>query len=208
MNISSRHYPSFCNTTNFTQTSPAHCLCSPDVREPASPCARDDDVMANTDTSTVPFYPWDNPHSLISRDTLIILEEAVTCGLNPLLLAVGLPSNVLNCLVFQRQGLGDRMNVSLFSLALVDLFCVVFWFLLGSFCLVGHALPSRPYFVGMWKWGIRKYARGQSLCLSLSLSLSLSLCLCLCLCLSLSLSHTQSTTSFFTSYLACFWRPE
>ena len=179
MNISSRHYPSFCNTTNFTQTSPAHCLCSPDVREPASPCARDDDVMANTDTSTVPFYPWDNPHSLISRDTLIILEEAVTCGLNPLLLAVGLPSNVLNCLVFQRQGLGDRMNVSLFSLALVDLFCVVFWFLLGSFCLVGHALPSTPYIMGLWKWTVRKYIRGGFvlcvygvyLCVCVSLSL-------------------------------------
>ena len=158
MNISSSHYPSFCNTTNITQTSPAHCLCSPDVREPASPCARDDDVMANT--ATAPFYPWDNPHSLISRDTLITLEKAVTCGLNPLLLAVGLPSNVLNCLVFQRQGLGDRMNVSLFSLALVDLFCVVFWFLLGSFCLVGHALPSAPYVMGWWKWTVRKYIRG------------------------------------------------
>ena len=89
------------------------------------------------------------------------MEKVVTCGLNPLLLAVGLPSNVLNALVFKRQGLGDRMNVSLFSLALVDLFCVVFWFLLGSFCLVGHAVPSDPYFTGLWKWGVRKYARGQ-----------------------------------------------
>ena len=104
--------------------------------------------VTGSNTISAPFYPWDNPHSLISRDTLIALEKAVTCGLNPLLLAVGLPSNVLNCLVFQRQGLGDRMNVSLFSLALVDLFCVVFWFLLGSFCLVGHALPFTPYIMG------------------------------------------------------------
>lgn len=144
---------------NKTHVNVNNCVCNDDITNPHTSCMCSDDVTAIVDVSAG-FYPWDNPDNLISRDSLVAFEKAVTCGLNPLLLAVGLPSNVLNCLVFQRQGLGDRMNVSLFSLALVDLFCVVFWFLLGSFCLVGHALPSAPYVMGWWKWTVRKYIRG------------------------------------------------
>ena len=218
MDFSTRHFPSFWNATNRTQANSIHCACSLDVREPESVCDCSDDVTTSIDSSAA-FLPWDNPANLISRDTVVTLEKVVTCGLNPLLLAVGLPSNVLNALVFKRQGLGDRMNVSLFSLELVDLFCVVFWFLLGSFCLVGHAVPSDPVIMEWWKWIVRKYIRGgsvRSVCvcflymctcvsgvragarLSVCFPLPLSVCLTVCLPLPPSLSLSPSVSLFLS----------
>ena len=59
--------------------------------------------------------------------TSTISFQIVTCGLNPILLLVGLPCNVLCMVVFKRQGLEDRMNVSLFSLAFVDFWVILLW---------------------------------------------------------------------------------
>ncbi|KAL8577622.1 hypothetical protein ACOMHN_036813 [Nucella lapillus] len=179
-------------TNNLTQPPPpapttTATLCHCDVTNMTSCCPDGDDVteMAAEVTSTV-FYPWNNPYNLISLQTLQTIEKVVTCGLNPLLLAVGLPCNALCCLVFRKQGLRDRMNVSLFSLALVDLCCIVFWFLLGSFCLVSHLHPNLPFPIDWWKWNVRKYVRGfhrgflfSSGCLTMLISVERCICVTL-----------------------------
>ena len=104
-------------------------------------------------------YPWNNPDMIISMSTLHAIETAVTCGLGPLLLLVGVPGNLLICAVYRRLGLGDRMHVCLFSLGLVDLCCVLAFFTLGSFCLLGAAC-CHDYFAGWYKWNVRKHIRG------------------------------------------------
>ncbi|KAL8622887.1 hypothetical protein ACOMHN_027008 [Nucella lapillus] len=65
--------------------------------------------------------PWNHPGNVVSWET----EELVykVCGgiLTPLFFVLGTPANVLNMVVFYRQGLKERINVCLFCLALVDL---------------------------------------------------------------------------------------
>ena len=68
------------------------------------------------------FLPWDNPDNVISHETYAIITTISNCFVYPLLFLVGVPTNVLNCVVFRRQGLGDRMNLCLFCLALIDMF--------------------------------------------------------------------------------------
>lgn len=58
---------------------------------------------------------YDNNYELLQ------IIELVCCVL--ILLpscVIGIPTNIINCLVFWRQGIGERMNLCLFSLALVD----------------------------------------------------------------------------------------
>ena len=103
------------------------------------------------------FIPWNNPDNIISVQTLLSFEKVVTCGVSLILLIVGVPTNLLNCLVFYRQGLRDRMNLCLFSLALVDMLFVTFFCLVCSYCLVGQLFPE----VGeWWKFFARKYFTG------------------------------------------------
>jgi hypothetical protein len=63
--------------------------------------------------------PWDNPHNLISLQTSMMIENVKT-----LLFVIGLTTNVLNAMVFARQGLSERINMCLFTLSLTDLACV------------------------------------------------------------------------------------
>nr|KAG5686920.1 hypothetical protein BaRGS_020729 [Batillaria attramentaria] len=122
-------------------------------------------------------------YNVISRDTLLLLEKVVMCYVNVVLLTVGVPTNILNAIVFYRQGLRDRMNLCLFSLSIVDMFCVLIWFLLGSFCLVGHYLED---FRDLWKWQVRKYLRGfhrgfyySSGCLTMIVAVERCICVAL-----------------------------
>lgn len=104
------------------------------------------------DDDTGGAHSWEDQRELISCETFQIIETVVFCGLTPLLFAIGLPTNILNCMVFYRQGLRDRMNFCLFSLALVDLCFVANFFAFGSFCLVGVV---RPILKDWWKWNVR-----------------------------------------------------
>ena len=103
------------------------------------------------------FIPWNNPHNVISVETFLSFEKVVTCGVSLILFSIGMPTNLLNCLVFYRQGLRDRMNLCLFSLALVDMLYVTFFYLVGSYCLVGQL---RPDLEEWWKYFTRKYFTG------------------------------------------------
>ncbi|XP_025097953.1 uncharacterized protein LOC112566176 [Pomacea canaliculata] len=59
--------------------------------------------------------------SLISKETRKLVEMVCLSGLTTLVYLIGIPANIINCIVFWRQGLKDRMNLCLFSLAITDL---------------------------------------------------------------------------------------
>ena len=65
--------------------------------------------------------PWDNPRNLISRETGLVVDRIKSAIFIPILYIVGAPANVINMAVFFRQGLSKRINMCLFSLALLDL---------------------------------------------------------------------------------------
>ena len=94
----------------------------------------------NQSTSSVPenciilgvntTIPWDNPNNLISLEAEYLFDRIKCTILTPILFFVGFPANCINMAVFFKQGLKERINLCLFSLALIDLFCstVVFSF--------------------------------------------------------------------------------
>ena len=129
------------------------------------------------------FIPWNNPHNIISVETFFIFEKAVMCGINLILFSIGVPTNLLNCLVFYRQGLRDRMNLCLFSLALVDMLFITFFCLAGSYCHVGLL---RPEVEDWWKYFVLKYFTGlyrgfmiSSGCLTMVIAVERCLCVTL-----------------------------
>lgn len=56
----------------------------------------------------------------ISEETRNIIENVCFAGVLLPICFVGIPSNIINCVVFWKQGLGDRMNLCLFCLAVSD----------------------------------------------------------------------------------------
>ncbi|XP_025097632.1 uncharacterized protein LOC112565946 [Pomacea canaliculata] len=72
--------------------------------------------------------PWNNVDDLITYETFQKFNLYVQCLIKPLVLLVGVPSNVVNCVVFWRQGLRDRMNLCLFCLSLTDLLYLILVF--------------------------------------------------------------------------------
>nr|KAG5688562.1 hypothetical protein BaRGS_002777 [Batillaria attramentaria] len=70
------------------------------------------------------------------------------CVLSPILFLVGVPTNIISCLVFYKQGLRDRMNLCLFVLALVDTVYLVSVFVIGIHS--SSACARRVFGVLMW----------------------------------------------------------
>ena len=68
--------------------------------------------------------PWNNPHNLISLETEFLFDRIKAAIIIPVLFLVGFPANCINMAVFFKQGLKERINLCLFSLALVDLICL------------------------------------------------------------------------------------
>ena len=50
------------------------------------------------------FVPWDNPDNVITYETYSVIDNIIFCYCNPIMFFIGVPSNVLNCVVFFRQG--------------------------------------------------------------------------------------------------------
>ncbi|XP_025097627.1 neuromedin-U receptor 2-like [Pomacea canaliculata] len=82
------------------------------------------EVQNSTSTSPqhpVDFLPWSDPRNIVSYqaylDTLFYYNNIF----KPLVVTAGIATNIVNCLVFRRQGLKDRMNLCLFVHALVDM---------------------------------------------------------------------------------------
>jgi hypothetical protein len=90
--------------------------------------------------------PWDNPHNLVSLQTALLVQNVKMLFI-PLLYLVGL-TNILSAAVFARQGLKERINMCLFTLALIDLAYITFLMALFAHdfytVLTGGTLGYRP----------------------------------------------------------------
>ncbi|KAL8612506.1 hypothetical protein ACOMHN_053760 [Nucella lapillus] len=84
----------------------------------------------------VPFKPWENPENLMDFATLQTVETIINVACVPFVVLVGVIGNVTNMIVFAKQGLRDRINVCLFSLALADCGYLVALFIYKSFSLL------------------------------------------------------------------------
>ncbi|KAL8583086.1 hypothetical protein ACOMHN_008524 [Nucella lapillus] len=92
---------------------------------------------------------------VISKEYYTVAERVIDCGFLTVLGLVGLPANVLNMLVFYRQGLRDKMNLCLFALASVDFLYLLCMFLSTLYCppaFVSHSLWEQVF-----KWYTRTY---------------------------------------------------
>ncbi|KAL8623536.1 hypothetical protein ACOMHN_051146 [Nucella lapillus] len=65
--------------------------------------------------------PWNHPGNVVSWQTEELFYKVCSGLLIPLFFIFGTPANVLNMVVFYKQGLKERINFCLFFLALVDI---------------------------------------------------------------------------------------
>ena len=83
------------------------------------------------------FIPCDNPENLVDKATREEVERLLHMAVLPSLELFGVTTNVINCMVFVRQGLRDRINLCLFSLALADISFLLFMFSAKFFTFLG-----------------------------------------------------------------------
>ena len=83
------------------------------------------------------FIPCDNPENLVDKATREEVEGLLLMTVLPSLELFGVTTNVINCMVFVRQGLRDRINLCLFSLALADTSFLLFMFSAKFFSFLG-----------------------------------------------------------------------
>lgn len=75
---------------------------------------------------------WKKAQSTNIQQILIIVEVVWFAGVTTVVCLIGIPTNIINCIVFWRQGLRDRMTLCLFSLALMDVGRLTCQFILYS----------------------------------------------------------------------------
>lgn len=71
----------------------------------------------------------DGAGDVISPETELLISKLKSAVLIPLIYTFGGPANIINIIVFFKQGIKDRVNLCLFSLAVVDLLTTSFCFL-------------------------------------------------------------------------------
>lgn len=126
------------------------------------------------------FLPWNNPANIISYDVYLEMAFYFQTVMKPSVVSIGLVTNIINCLVFRRQGLGDRMNLCLYVLALVDtvylahtmMFTVAYWVRIQH-PLLGDELYQklRGYTMGV-NYGFRE----ASACISVVIAVERCVC--------------------------------
>lgn len=72
------------------------------------------------------------PPKEFSQRTRYLAEVICYIGLTTPICLLGILTNIVNCIVFAHQGLQDRMNLCLFSLACVDCLYLISAFILVS----------------------------------------------------------------------------
>ncbi|KAL8623696.1 hypothetical protein ACOMHN_004761 [Nucella lapillus] len=73
------------------------------------------------------FLPWDNPDSIMSLSTQVTIYKVGGVVL-PILCVLGIPLNVVNCIVYFKLGLEERVNLLLFCLGCADFVVTAYWF--------------------------------------------------------------------------------
>ena len=98
------------------------------------------DVLLNS-TNDSPlrkiFIPCDNAENLVDKATREEVEGLLLMTVLPSLELFDVTTNVINCMVFVRQGLRDRINLCLFSLDLADISFLLFMFSAKFFSFLG-----------------------------------------------------------------------
>jgi len=87
------------------------------------------------------FIPCDNAENLVDKATREEVEGLLLMTVLPSLELFGVTTNVINCMVFVRQGLRDRINLCLFSLALADTSFLPGRYQFPSLRVLGEVLP-------------------------------------------------------------------
>ncbi|KAL8597027.1 hypothetical protein ACOMHN_050125 [Nucella lapillus] len=82
------------------------------------------------------FLPCNNPRNIVSPHVAEMVDFVMFAGIIPVFVTWGVISNVMNMVVFSRQGLSDRINLCLFSLAVSDTGYLLFLMSGKSFILV------------------------------------------------------------------------
>ena len=98
------------------------------------------DVLLNSTNDSPPrkiLIPCDNAENLVDKATREEVEGLLLMTVLPSLELFGVTANVINCMVFVRQGLRDRINLCLFSLALADISFLLFMFSAKFFSFLG-----------------------------------------------------------------------
>ena len=98
------------------------------------------DIVLNSTSDSLPrkiFIPCDNAENLVDKATREEVEGLLLMTVLPSLELFGVTTNVINCMVFVRQGLRDRINLCLFSLALADTSFLLFMFSARFFPFLG-----------------------------------------------------------------------
>ncbi|XP_025097940.1 uncharacterized protein LOC112566162 [Pomacea canaliculata] len=81
----------------------------------------------------------------MSKTTYEIINDVVSGCLALAISVVGIPANLVTCLVFWRQGLRDRMNLCLFCLAAVDLLYLMPVLSVGPFLHLANNPHAQEY---------------------------------------------------------------
>ncbi|KAL8616450.1 hypothetical protein ACOMHN_041053 [Nucella lapillus] len=65
---------------------------------------------------------WDSSDPFFTSQAREKIKDIVKCYIHIYLIYIGIPGNIVCCLVFWKQGLSDRINLLLFWLAVIDFF--------------------------------------------------------------------------------------
>ncbi|KAL8572993.1 hypothetical protein ACOMHN_013969 [Nucella lapillus] len=65
-------------------------------------------------------FPWDTSDPFFSAYTRDLLKTVFKCYIRQIICLVGVPVNIICCMVFLKQGLVDKVNLLLFALAVAD----------------------------------------------------------------------------------------
>lgn len=141
----------------------------------------------------------------ISTEARKAVETVCFAGLTTLSCLLGIPANVMNSLVFWHQGLKDRMNLCLFSLAITDLFllvCSLTLFSVGSFIGFYDGTLGEEYFLKtvVSLAGVTYAFRMTSGCITMIIAIER----CVCVAFPLHAPNLLRTRTMGSLLLLCF----
>ena len=124
--------------------------------------------------------PWNNPNNLISYEAEVLFDRIKDTVVIPVLFLIGFPANCINMAVFFKQGLKERINLCLFSLALVDLLSLTLVLTLRAEKIISFTDgerfgPATRYMVNNNVIGLYGIAYGSTF---LSVTISTERCIC------------------------------
>ncbi|KAK7500606.1 hypothetical protein BaRGS_00008181 [Batillaria attramentaria] len=112
--------------------------CAPCFKRMQQEYTREDKLTTflGSDVTTQASSIWSDEGDLVSVESRKAVQVIFGCGVQIFLILIGIPGNILNITVFVKQGLRDRVNALLFSLAVTDLISLMTIFLIRLRCVI------------------------------------------------------------------------